>query len=29
MLVLVYLRKGEPFVEIGAGFDVSTTTCWR
>lgn len=29
MLVLVYLRKGEPFVEIGAGFAVSTTTCWR
>lgn len=29
MLVLVYLRKGEPFAEVGAGFDVSTTTCWR
>ncbi len=27
--VLVYLRKGEPFAEVGAGFDVSTTTCWR
>ena len=27
--VLVYLRKGEPFTEVGAGFDVSTTTCWR
>lgn len=26
---LVYLRKGEPFAEVGAGFDVSTTTCWR
>lgn len=25
LLVLVYLRKGEPF----AGFAVSTTTCWR
>ena len=29
MLVLVHLRKGEPFAEVGAGFDVSTTTCWR
>lgn len=29
LLVLVYLRKGEPFVQVGAGFDVSTTTCWR
>jgi hypothetical protein len=29
LLVLVYLRKGEPFAEIGAGFEVSTTTCWR
>jgi hypothetical protein len=29
LLVLVYLRKGEPFAEIGAGFGVSTTTCWR
>ncbi len=29
LLVLVYLRKGEPFAEVGAGFDVSTTTCWR
>ena len=29
MLVLVYLRKGEPFAEVGARFDVSTTTCWR
>jgi hypothetical protein len=29
LLVLVYLRKGEPFAEIGAGFDASTTTCWR
>jgi hypothetical protein len=29
MLVLVYVRKGEPFGEVGAGFDVSTTTCWR
>ncbi|MFD1044642.1 transposase family protein, partial [Kibdelosporangium lantanae] len=29
LLVLVYLRKGEPFAEVGAGFSVSTTTCWR
>jgi hypothetical protein len=29
LLVLVYLRKGEPFGEVGAGFEVSTTTCWR
>jgi hypothetical protein len=28
-LVLVHLRKGEPFVEVGAGFGMSTTTCWR
>jgi hypothetical protein len=29
LAVLVYLRKGEPFAEVAAGFDVSTTTCWR
>jgi hypothetical protein len=29
LLVLVYLRKGEPFAHVGAGFGVSTTTCWR
>ncbi|MGW4633254.1 helix-turn-helix domain-containing protein, partial [Nocardia sp. NPDC004415] len=29
MLVLVYLRKGEPFTELGAGFGISTTTAWR
>lgn len=29
MLVLVYLRKGEPFAQVGAGFGVSTATCWR
>jgi hypothetical protein len=29
MVVLVYLRKGEPFAQVGAGFDVSATTCWR
>ncbi len=27
LLVLAYLRKGEPFAEVG--FGVSTTTCWR
>jgi Helix-turn-helix of DDE superfamily endonuclease len=26
LLVLVYLRKGETFAEIAAGFDVSTAT---
>jgi hypothetical protein len=29
LLVLVHLRKGEPFAEVGAGFGVSTATCWR
>ncbi len=29
LLVLVYLRKGETFAEIGAGFGVSATTGWR
>ncbi|SNT51488.1 Helix-turn-helix of DDE superfamily endonuclease [Streptosporangium subroseum] len=29
LLVLVYLRKGETFVELGAGFGVSTATAWR
>ncbi|GLZ40545.1 transposase [Actinokineospora sp. NBRC 105648] len=29
LLGLVYLRKGEPFAEVGAGFEVCTTTCWR
>jgi hypothetical protein len=29
LLVLVHLRKGEPFAEVGAGFGASTTTCWR
>ena len=28
-LVLVYLRKGETFAEIAAGFAVGTTTAWR
>ena len=29
LLVLVYLRKGEPFAEIAAGFGVGTATAWR
>ncbi|MEU4331196.1 transposase family protein, partial [Nonomuraea dietziae] len=29
LLVLVYLRKGETFDELGAGFGVSTATAWR
>ncbi|MFI6504409.1 transposase family protein [Nonomuraea typhae] len=29
LLVLVYLRKGETFAELGAGFGVSLTTAWR
>jgi hypothetical protein len=29
LLVLSYLRKGKPFAEVGAGFGVSATTCWR
>jgi hypothetical protein len=29
LLVLVYLRKGETFTELGTGFDVSTATAWR
>ncbi|MEU6720591.1 transposase family protein, partial [Nonomuraea sp. NPDC046802] len=29
LLVLVYLRKGETFNELGAGFGVSTATAWR
>jgi hypothetical protein len=29
LVVLVYLRKGEPFAQVGAGFDISTATCWR
>lgn len=27
--MLVYLRKGETFTELGAGFGVSTATAWR
>ncbi|ATE53247.1 transposase family protein [Actinosynnema pretiosum] len=29
LLVLVYLRKGETFAHLGAGFAVSATTCWH
>ena len=29
LLVLAYLRKGDPFAEIAAGFGVSTATAWR
>ncbi|MFI6458194.1 transposase family protein [Streptosporangium amethystogenes] len=29
LLVLVYLRKGETFSELAAGFGVSTATAWR
>ncbi|MFC4059656.1 transposase family protein [Planomonospora corallina] len=29
LLVLVYLRKGETFAEIAAGFGVSAATAWR
>ena len=29
LLVLVYLRKGETFAELAAGFGVGTTTAWR
>jgi len=29
LLVLAYLRKGETFAEMAAGFGVGTTTAWR
>jgi DDE superfamily endonuclease/Helix-turn-helix of DDE superfamily endonuclease len=29
LLVLVYLRKGDTFAELAAGFSVSTATAWR
>ncbi|MFB9802187.1 transposase family protein, partial [Streptomonospora salina] len=29
LLVLVHLRKGETFAEVGAGFGVGATTAWR
>src|ERR1051326_7886929 len=29
LLVLAYLRKGETFVDLAAGFSVGTATAWR
>jgi DDE superfamily endonuclease len=29
LLVLAYLRKGETFAELAAGFDIGTATAWR
>src|SRR5690348_17315242 len=29
LLVLAYLRKGETFADLAAGFAVGTTTAWR
>ena len=29
LLALVYLRKGETFAEVAAGFRVGTSTAWR
>jgi hypothetical protein len=29
VLVLAYLRKGETFAELAAGFGVGTATAWR
>ncbi|ROO83488.1 DDE superfamily endonuclease [Actinocorallia herbida] len=29
LLVLVHLRKGETFAQLGAGFEVSISTAWR
>jgi hypothetical protein len=29
LLVLAYLRKGDTFAELAAGFDVGTATAWR
>ncbi|MFD0533336.1 transposase family protein [Actinomadura luteofluorescens] len=29
LMTLVYLRKGETYAELGAGFGVSTATAWR
>jgi hypothetical protein len=29
LLVLAYLRKGDPFAEIASGFEVGTATAWR
>lgn len=29
LLVLGHLRKAETYADLGAGFDISTTTAWR
>ena len=29
LLVLAYLRKGETFAELAAGFGIGTATAWR
>jgi hypothetical protein len=29
LLVLVHLRKGEPFAQVAAGFGVGTATAWK
>ena len=29
LLILVYLRKGDTFAEVAAGFGVGTSTAWR
>jgi hypothetical protein len=29
LLVLAYLRKGETFADLAAGFELGTTTAWR
>jgi hypothetical protein len=29
LLVLLHLRKGEPFAQVAAGFEVGTATAWR
>ena len=29
LLVLAYLRKGETFAELAAGFAIGTATAWR
>jgi hypothetical protein len=29
LLVLAYLRKGDPFAELAAGFGIGTATAWR
>lgn len=29
LLMLIYLRKGETFIKVAAGFEVGTATAWR